>query len=100
MAISDFRDKLECLINCENMERGSDTPDFVLADYLSDCLVAFDRAVSARGRWYNEYTAPCDPSGSPICEPLCDPAYDALAAAVGTEKLLAGTPEGVRDDDR
>lgn len=48
----DFRAKLEQLINCQNMEAGSDTPDFILAQYLADCLAAFDRAVSARATWW------------------------------------------------
>lgn len=49
----DFRKALENLINCHSMENGSDTPDFMLAEYLSDCLRAFDKAVSARERWYD-----------------------------------------------
>jgi len=34
------------------MENASDTPDFILAQYLSDCLAAFDKAVRERERWY------------------------------------------------
>ena len=47
-----FRKELEHLINRHCMENGSDTPDFMLADYLSDCLVAFDKAVRIRDDWY------------------------------------------------
>lgn len=47
-----FRKELESLINKYSMENGSNTPDFVLADYLMGCLVVFDKAVIARGRWY------------------------------------------------
>lgn len=43
-----FRDALEALINRESMENGSDTPDFVLAEYLVRCLEAFDAAVRHR----------------------------------------------------
>lgn len=49
-----FRDRLEDLINQQSMENGSDTPDFILADYLCDCLVAFDKAASAREKWYTK----------------------------------------------
>jgi hypothetical protein len=49
---SAFREGLETLINSNSMEGGSDTPDFILADFLSGCLVAFDSAVSHRTRWY------------------------------------------------
>lgn len=48
----EFRAKLERLINAENAEARSNTPDFVLAEYLHDCLGAFDRATKARDDWY------------------------------------------------
>jgi hypothetical protein len=48
----DFRVELESLINRNSMELGSNTPDFVLAYYLRDCLEAFDRAVVRREKWY------------------------------------------------
>jgi hypothetical protein len=47
-----FRDELQSLINRHSMENGSDTPDFMLAEYLADCLAAFDKAVRERERWY------------------------------------------------
>jgi hypothetical protein len=48
----EFRKALESAINCHSMECGSDTPDFVLAQYLADCLAAFDKAVKHREAWY------------------------------------------------
>ena len=50
--MSDFRKKLAELINYESMENGSDTPDFILADYLARCLENFDETVRARDKWY------------------------------------------------
>jgi len=47
----EFRKELESLINRHSMENGSNTPDFILAEYLSDCLTAFDKANSNRARW-------------------------------------------------
>jgi len=47
-----FRKELEYLINRYSMENGSQTPDFILADYLVGCLEAFNTAVNDRGRWY------------------------------------------------
>jgi hypothetical protein len=47
-----FRKELESLINRHSAENGSDTPDFILADYLQDCLFAWDKAVAAREKWY------------------------------------------------
>lgn len=48
-----FRKELETIINRHSMENGANTPDFILADYLCGCLMAFDTAVNARERWYS-----------------------------------------------
>lgn len=48
-----FKDELIALLNRASLENGSDTPDFILAQYLIDCLIAFDRAVVARSNWYS-----------------------------------------------
>ena len=47
-----FEKELESLINKCSMENGSDTPDFILAQYLYDCLITFNAAVCAREKWY------------------------------------------------
>jgi hypothetical protein len=49
---SEFRKSIEILINCKSLENGSDTPDYILAEYLVDCLIAFDKAVNKREKWY------------------------------------------------
>ena len=49
----EFRVELEEILNTNCMENGSDTPDFILAKYLSDCLKAFDKAVTRRREWYS-----------------------------------------------
>ena len=51
-------DELSATINRACAENGSNTPDFLLATFLSDCLAAFDKAVSARDRWYGVALAP------------------------------------------
>lgn len=48
-----FRIELEKLINSLSIENGSDTPDFILADYLMDCLKAFELTSNRRSVWYN-----------------------------------------------
>ena len=50
---NDFRTELEKLINRYSKENGSNTPDFILAEYLILSLEAFDRAVVARSKWYD-----------------------------------------------
>lgn len=48
-----FRKELESLLNKYSMENYSNTPDFILANYLMDCLFAFNELVSRRTGWYN-----------------------------------------------
>ena len=60
----EFRKALEMVINCYSMENGSHSPDFLLAQYLFDCLAAFDKAVMHREAWYGRV-----PSYPPSTEP-------------------------------
>ena len=46
-----FRQELTDLLNRHSMENNSNTPDFLLAEYIVDCLRAFDMAVSQRSKW-------------------------------------------------
>jgi hypothetical protein len=47
-----FRAELTALINRNSLENGSNTPDYILAEYLMRCLDAFDGATKARCNWY------------------------------------------------
>lgn len=40
------------LINRLSLENYSDTPDFILAAFLTQCLNAFDSATNDRTAWY------------------------------------------------
>jgi hypothetical protein len=51
-----FEYKLEKLLNAHSKENGSDTPDFILANYLIKCLEAFNEATTTRSEWYKEPT--------------------------------------------
>jgi hypothetical protein len=51
MSIS-LRDEIERAINHQNAESGSDTPDWILSEFLLGCLKAFDAATNDRARWY------------------------------------------------
>lgn len=53
MSMLGFRKELESLINGQSRENGSNTPDWILADYLVACLQTFDNTVNARERWYS-----------------------------------------------
>lgn len=49
---SNFRSQLIHILNNNSRENGSDTPDYILADYMVDCLAAFDKTLQAREKWY------------------------------------------------
>ena len=44
--------ELEALINKHSVENESDTPDFILAKYLSRCLDNWNETVTARDKWW------------------------------------------------
>ena len=50
----ELRKEIEQAINRTSAENGSNTPDFILAEYLTDCLAAFDKASRAREKWYGK----------------------------------------------
>jgi len=58
--MSKLRKDIEHAINCNSAENGSDTPDFILAEYLTNCLAAYDKAVTAREKWYGREPVPVD----------------------------------------
>ena len=47
-----FMQALEELINRYSLETDSDTPDFILADYLANCLTEFADITKARDEWH------------------------------------------------
>jgi hypothetical protein len=53
-AQSKLRKEIEQAINKYSLESGSNTPDFILAEYLTDCLRIFDKAINKREEWYNK----------------------------------------------
>jgi len=48
----DFRSDLENLLNRHSCENPSNTPDFILAGYLTNCLKTWDEAIQQRETWY------------------------------------------------
>jgi len=51
--MSKFRKELEILINKQSRENRSDTPDWILARFLDDCLIIFENATNLRSEFYN-----------------------------------------------
>ena len=52
--MDDITKDFEVVVNRHSAENTSNTPDFILAEYLYDCLVAFDIAIRKRTEWYKE----------------------------------------------
>lgn len=50
--MDDFRKELAALINMHSLESESDTPDFILAQFLTACLAAFDETTRTRDKWW------------------------------------------------
>lgn len=47
-----FEEALTNLINRYSMENGSNTPDYILAKYLCECLDNYDNIVRTREMWH------------------------------------------------
>ena len=50
MNIEKLKNEIVETINRNSAENGSDTHDFILGEYLIDCLNAFDKAVNHRDK--------------------------------------------------
>lgn len=57
-------------INSESVENYSNTPDYILGDYLVSCLESFNNTIMARNSWYGSSRYPIDPM-----EPKIDDYY-------------------------
>ncbi len=52
MVRTNFEQRLESLVNEESRENDSNTPDFLLAEFMINCLDAFELANNKREVWY------------------------------------------------
>lgn len=85
-----LREDIRHAINCNSAENGSDTPDFILAEYIRGCLAAFNKAVKAREKWYGRQPntsvrwtieTPCTTKGCPHVFPRVAVLYGRRAFA-------------------
>ena len=74
---------LTALINRYSLENESNTPDFILAQYLAACLDAYNMALIQRARWYGRMdvpgrgSIPFDEANKPMME-MTDPGPPAI----------------------
>ncbi|HDZ14030.1 hypothetical protein LCGC14_0756740 [marine sediment metagenome] len=52
MEKTELEKKLRELLNNESREQDSNTPDFILAEFMVNCLDAFELANNKREVWY------------------------------------------------
>jgi hypothetical protein len=53
-----FVDAVRSLINKQSREGNSNTPDYILAQYIDGCLLAFEMAVQQRETWHGRDPRP------------------------------------------
>lgn len=51
-----FYNELAALLNKYNREKDSDTPDYILANYLMECLKTFNNITKQREKWHGRLT--------------------------------------------
>jgi len=54
-----FHEELEHIINKYSQENVSNTPDYILANFILGCMKAFDQAVKDRDKWYHNGEIMC-----------------------------------------
>jgi len=57
---NEFRQELESLLNIHCQENFSNTPDWILAKYLLNCLINFNEATRSRDDYYEVTLSPGD----------------------------------------
>lgn len=50
--MSDLKREIQEAINRASRENASNTPDFILAEFLMGCLCAFEAATNERRTWF------------------------------------------------
>lgn len=58
--MNDLETEITTAINRASAENTSNTPDWILAQYLLGCLSVFNTAVQQRETWYGRDARPCD----------------------------------------
>jgi len=89
MSESDLKKKIADVINCLSRENDSNTPDFLLAEFMESCLGAFELASNKREGWYGVHLDVLNDWKSLIME------------AIGAASICwSETPKGVFDSTK
>jgi hypothetical protein len=55
-----LEDEMRRFLNQHSAENASNTPDFILAQYLIACLIAYNTATQQRETWYGRDARPSE----------------------------------------
>lgn len=55
-----LREEIAAVLNKKCVENESNTPDFILAAYLIECLESFETAIKRRDKWYSVHLEPAN----------------------------------------
>lgn len=64
--MNEFEKELTGLINRFSEENASNTPDFILAQYLIACLAAWNTGIQQRENWYGRDLRPTSMAGDNV----------------------------------
>jgi len=67
-----IEEEIEHVINRHSRENASNTPDWILAAFLMECLRAFERATRRREEWHGRPAPPADVATERPGEAACD----------------------------
>ena len=62
--MDEFQQELKTLVNRHSLENASNTPDFLLAEFLVNCLRAFNLASEQKEKWFAKEVIEDDMSAS------------------------------------
>ena len=89
--MNDLRKDIEIAINAHSAENGSDTPDFILAKYLTASLAAFDEAVNSRSQWYGVHSFDLNVKDKVVTDEKSDIPESDISDVVSVQPLVADT---------
>lgn len=52
--MDDFMKELSVLLNRYGKDSDTNTPDYILAEYLENCIDSFERAIDLRDAWHTK----------------------------------------------
>ncbi len=68
MSKETFQKQLTQLINSHCLENESNSPDFILAEYIMGCLDSYTNAAKKRDEWHGINPTPCKFGIIPVIE--------------------------------